>query len=75
MTKNATTDNGNATTADTLDQLLLDRDDVAKLLRVPVESVLNLHRAKALSACKIAGRLVRRPQDVRAFVEGLEPES
>ena len=76
MTTNATTtESTNGTevnTADLLSRLLLNRDEVAALLGVPPSTVTALHEGRVLRGVKISKYIRWRPEDVRAFVEGLE---
>ena len=52
--------------------LMLDKDDVAGLLRVPSATVENLHRTGQLRGRMVGKHLRWRPGDVRRFVEALE---
>ena len=76
MTTNATTTestNGTGTnTDDLMSRLLLDRDQVAELLSVPVSTVTALHESRLLRGVKVTKFVRWRPEDVRAFVESLE---
>ena len=49
--------------------------EVGRLLGVPAKTIANLHRTGALRACKVGGRCVWRPKDVKAFVEALEQDA
>lgn len=54
-----------------MNELLLERDEVARALRVPADTVLNLHRTKQLVAVRVGKHLRWKPADVRAYVDGL----
>jgi|GEM_PF-2660526 len=51
--------------------LMLDKDDVASLLRVGPATIENLHRTGQLRGRMVGRHLRWRPDDVRRFVEQL----
>lgn len=51
--------------------LLLDKDGVAAMLTVSADTVLNLHRVRALPGVLVGKHLRWRPADVVAYVEKL----
>ena len=63
-----------ATTAELMSRLLLNREQVAELLGVPPETIGNLHRVKLLPAVRVGKRLCWKPDTVKMYVDSLEPE-
>ena len=61
-------------TADLMSQLLLDRSEVAVLLRVPENAVNNLHRCRQLRGVLVGRNLRWKPETVRQFVDGLNSD-
>lgn len=66
--------NGTTRTAELMERLLLTREQVGVLLAVDEGAVDHLHRIGKLVACKVGKGNRWRPADVRAFVEGLQPD-
>ena len=57
-----------------LRKLLLTRKEVASLLAVPEDTITNLHRVRLLPGVKVGKHLRWRPDAVRRFVDGLNPD-
>ena len=74
MSESAIQLTGEETTEDLLSRLLLTREQVAKLLGVPLNSIDNLHRTRQLRAVQVGKYNLWKPEDVRRFVKALEPE-
>ena len=69
------TTNGRACKTDELmEQLLLDRSEVAALLRVNENAVSHLHRCRQLCGVLVGKNLRWKPTTVREFVDGLNPD-
>ena len=64
----------NDRTPELMARLLLNRKQVAEVLAVEEGAVDHLHRIGKLVACKVGKGNRWRPADVKAFVEGLEPD-
>ena len=52
-------------------QLLLTQEETAQVLRVPVDTVKNLHRTHQLQGVLVGKHLRFLPAAIRAFAEGL----
>ena len=50
------------------------REQTAELLGVPPETVANLHRTGQLRGVRVGKRLAWKPDTVKAYVDGLEPD-
>ena len=61
-------------TDELLSQLLLEKSEVASLLRVPENAVSNLHRCRQLRGVLVGRNLRWKPATVREFVDGLNPD-
>lgn len=61
-------------TAQLMSQLLLDRSEVAVLLRVPENAVNHLHRCRQLRGVFVGRNLRWKPETVRQFVDELNPD-
>lgn len=67
--------NGRACMTDELlAQLLLDKSEVASLLRVNENAVSHLHRCRQLRGVLVGRNLRWKPTTVREFVDGLNPD-
>ena len=72
MPDDENTRNGRACKTDELlSQLLLDKSEVASLLRVPENAVSHLHRCRQLRGVLVGRNLRWKPETVRQFVDGL----
>ena len=75
MPDDENTSNGSACKADELlSQLLLDKSEVASLLRVNENAVSHLHRCRQLRGVLVGKNLRWKPTTVREFVDGLNPD-
>ena len=75
MADDENTSNGRALPTDELlSQLLLDRSEVAVLLRVPENAVGHLHRCRQLRGVLVGRNLRWKPETVRQFVDGLDSD-
>ena len=75
MKPDENTTNGRACkTAELMAQLLLDRSEVAALLRVNENAVGHLHRCRQLRGVLVGKNLRWKPATVREFVDGLNSD-
>ena len=75
MKSDENTSNGRACTTDELlSQLLLDKSEVASLLRVNESAVSHLHRCRQLRGVLVGKNLRWKPTTVRQYVDGLNPD-
>ena len=63
-----------ATVSEIWDKALLNAQDVARVLSLPVSTVLQLHEDRKLRGYKVGKYLVWKPEDVRKFAENVEPD-
>ena len=55
------------------EKLLWDKSEVAERLGITPDGVENLHRCRLLVAVKVGKHSRWKPQDVRQYVDGLQP--
>lgn len=61
-------------TPELLNRLLLDRSQVAEALGTTVATIETLHRTGRLQGVKVGKALFWKPQWVREYVDGLQPD-
>ncbi len=69
-----TTNGRSCKAAELMEQLLLDKSEVASLLRVNENAVSHLHRCRQLRGVLVGKNLRWKPTTVRQYVDGLNPD-